>query len=627
MTNKKEKLSEKIAEWFKKTPFKQNKDPRGSFFLFIIIALIFSAVYTMFWDKIMQNGSWTWSYVEAPFSDIQDKYSKWELEKIIVENNKIKAITKTWEKIFSFKLPQETVKDLWFNIPWIQTKIEIWDVESWSFWKDLVLSIIPIIIIFAIISYTLRQSTKWLWWGFWFGKSKAKMFDKESVKTKFTDVAWSEETKHELVEVVDFLKSPKKYEDMWAKIPKWVLLVWAPWTWKTLLARAVAGEAWVPFFGISGSEFIEMFVWVWASRVRDLFSKAKETAPAIIFIDEIDAIWKQRWWVVTWWWHDEREQTLNQILTEMDGFEVNQNVIVIAATNRPEILDKALMRPWRFDRQVVIEKPDIKERTAILEVHAKGKKLSEKINLEEVARKTPWFTWADLSNVMNEAAILAARHHKKSIEQSDLLEAVEKVMMWPERRSSVLTEKEKEITAYHEIWHALVSYFMPESDPVHKISIIARWRSLGSTWYLPKEEKKLYTESKFVAELASLYWWHVAEKFKFWEVSTWASNDIERATDIARKMVTQYWMSSLWPIQWEDRNLWLYTWADFSGTRNHSEEMAKRIDEEVIKILNKALKKAEELVSKNKNRFEKLAKILIEKETIFAKEFEDLMKK
>ena len=453
------------------------------------------------------------------------------------------------------------------------------------------------------------------------------MFDKESVKTKFADVAWSEESKHELVEIVDFLKHPGKYEKIWAKIPKWVLMVWAPWTWKTLLSRAVAWEAWVPFFWISGSEFVEMFVWVWASRVRDLFTRAKESAPCIIFIDEIDAIWKQRWWIASWWWHDEREQTLNQILTEMDWFEATQNIIILAATNRPEILDKALLRPWRFDRQVSIEKPDVKERVAILKVHSIWKKIEKSIDLLQLAKKTPWFTGADLANVMNEAAILAARMWRKELKQTDLMEAVEKVMMWPERRSSILTDKEKRITSYHEIWHAIVSYFMPEGDPVHKISIIARWRSLWSTWYLPNEETKLYTQTKFFTELCSLYWWYIAERVKFWEVSTWASNDIERATQIARNMVTQYWMSDLWPIQWEQRNMWIYTWAEWNYAKNHSDNLAMKIDEQVIKILDKALKKTEEIIKKNDKIFESLSETLYEKETINWEEFEKMVKK
>ena len=623
MTNKKEKLKDKFSIFSKKVPTKQNKDPRSSFTIFIVISLIFASLFTIFWDEFADNSK---EPTEVAINEMQAQYKAWELKEIKIERNRVLAESNSWSLTFSYRIPNETSKDMWFQSDTINTKIIIQDVESWIFWKDLVLSIIPIIIIFMIISFVLRQSTKWLWGWFWFWKSKAKMFDKENVKTKFTDIAWSEESKNELIEVVDFLKNPKKYKDIGAKIPKWVLMVWAPWTWKTLLSRAVAGEAWVPFFWISWSEFVEMFVWVWASRVRDLFTKAKESAPCIIFIDEIDAIWKQRWWIATWGGHDEREQTLNQILTEMDGFEPHQNVIVLAATNRPEVLDKALLRPWRFDRQVVIEKPDQKERIAILEVHGKTRKMVKWINLKEVARKTPWFTWADLANVINEAAILAARDKKKELEQKDIMEAVEKVMMWPERKSSVLTESEKEITAYHEIWHALVSHYMPDWDPIHKISIIARWRSLWSTWYLPKEETKLYTETKFFAELSSLYWWYVAEKIIFWEVSTWASNDIERATHIARNMVTQYWMSDLWPIQWEQKNSWAYSWAEGNFAKNHSDELARKIDEQVMKILNKAFKNTEGVLTKYKNKLEKLSKVLFEKETILEKEFVELMK-
>lgn len=605
-----------------KIPFRQNKNPKNSLILLLIATLIITAFYTIFWNEIAQE--YKDPAKEVAISELKKRYSDWEIETIKINTTKITAKTWDWERIFSYKLPNETIADLWFDKEWISTEIKVADVESWTFWKDLLLAIIPIIIIFIIISYVIRQSTKWMWWGFWFWKSKAKKFEKKDVKTKFNEVAWCEESKAELVEVVDFLKHPKKYEKMGAKIPKWTLLVWSPGTWKTLLAKAVAWEAWVPFFSISGSEFVEMFVWVWASRVRDLFSKAKESAPAIIFIDEIDAIWKQRWYWVGWW-HDEREQTLNQILTEMDWFETGQNVIVLAATNRPEILDKALLRPWRFDRQVVIDKPDLKARIEILNVHAKKKKLWKWIKIEEVAKKTPWFTWADLANVMNEAAILAARWKKKTIWQEELMEAVEKVMMWPQKKSSVLSDKEKKIIAYHEVWHALVSKFMPWSDPVHKISMIPRWMSLGSTWYLPEEETKLYTETKFAAELASLYGWHIAEKIKFGEVTTWASNDIERATKMARSMVTQYWMSPLWPIQWEQRE-WSYAWSD-SVTKNHSNEFAKKIDEEVTRILEKALWKAEEIITKYKKEFEELSELLLEKETITSEEFNSYFEK
>ena len=620
---------------------KNSKNPKKPIIFLLLISLIVSAWYTIFWNSILseyenykKNPS-----IEIPLNEMQKKYENWDLKKIIINNNKISAYLKAWEvsddkietintdqKIYSYKLKNENISDLWFNNTKIKTEVTVEDTESEWFWKDLILSILPIIIIFIIISAMMRWSMKEMW-KFWFWANKAKKFDKDdNLKTKFDDVAWCKESKEELIEVVDFLKNPKKYEKMWAKIPKWILLVWSPWTWKTLLAKAVAWEAWVPFFSISWSEFVEMFVWVWAARVRDLFKDAKELWTAIIFIDEIDAIWKQRWqWL--WWWHDEREQTLNQILTEMDGFETWNNVIVLAATNRPEILDKALLRPWRFDRQVVIDKPDLRARIEILNVHKKWKKLSKNINLEEVAKKTPWFTWAELANILNEAAILAARFKKKFIEQPELLEAVEKVMMWPQKKSSVLTDKEKEITSYHEIWHALTSYFMPWTDKVHKISIIPRWMSLWSTWYLPDEESKLYTETKFAGELTSLYWWHLAEKIKFWEVSTWASNDIERATKIARSMVTQYWMSSLWAIQWEARDGWAYTWWESWTTKNHSNEFAKKIDEEVVKILKFHYDNAEKILLNHKEIFEELSQKLNEQETITAKEFYDYLEK
>ena len=606
----------------KKIPSKQNKDPKKPLMIVLSVALLITASYTMFWDEVMKE--FNEPSKEVSISELQKKYNEWEIKELKIWLTEVSAKTQSWSRLFSYKLPNETVSDLWFNNESLETIVKIKNVKSWAFWKELVVAIIPIIIIFIIISYVIKQSWKWMWWGFWFWKSKAKRYEGKDVKTKFDEVAGCEESKAELVEVVDFLKNPKKYEKMWAKIPKWTLLVGSPGTWKTLLAKAVAWEAWVPFFSISGSEFVEMFVWVWASRVRDLFSKAKKSSPSIIFIDEIDAIWKQRWYWM-WWWHDEREQTLNQILTEMDWFETGQNVIIIAATNRPEILDKALLRPWRFDRQIIIDKPDLKARIEILNVHWKTKKLWKDINIEEVAKKTPWFTGADLANVMNEAAILAARFKKKDIEQEDLMEAIEKWMMGPQKKSSVLSEKEKKIIAYHEIWHAIVSKFMPESDPVHKITMIPRWRSLWSTWYLPNEETKLYSETKFAAELASLYWGHMAEKIQFWEVTTWASNDIERATAIARSMVTQYWMSPLWPIQWEQTE-WSYAWHE-EVTKNHSNEFARKIDEEVTKILQKAIKKAEQIIKENKKIFEDLSQLLLKKETISAKEFENYFKK
>jgi cell division protease FtsH len=623
----------------KKIPNKLNKNPKQPIVYLLLVSLVISAWYTIFWDNLLSNYNKV-PAKEVSLSEMQTKYNAWELKEVKINNTKISAKlnwwevsdekidanSKEWEKIFSFKLVNENVNDLWFNNPDIETEVKVEDTEWAWFWKELTLSIIPIIIIFIIISLIMKNSMKWLWGRMWFWDNKAKKFDKKSwLKTKFEDVAWCDESKVELVEVVDFLKHPKKYVSMWAKIPKWILLVWSPWTWKTLLAKAVAWEAWVPFFSISWSEFVEMFVWVWASRVRDLFKDAKECKTAIIFIDEIDAIWKQRWWWM-WWWHDEREQTLNQILTEMDWFETWHNVIVLAATNRPEILDKALLRPWRFDRQVVIDKPDLKARLEILNVHKKWKKLAKNTDLNEVARKTPWFTWAELANILNEAAILAARFKKKFIEQPELLEAVEKVMMWPEKKSSVLTDSEKLITSYHEIGHALTSFFMPWTDPVHKISIIPRWMSLWSTWYLPENETKLYTETKFAGELTSLYWWHLAEKIQFWEVSTWASNDIERATKMARSMVTQYWMSSLWAIQWEARDWWAYTWWDSWITKNHSNEFAKKIDEEVVKILDFHYKNAEKILLANKVIFEELSLKLNKQETITSKEFYDYLK-
>jgi len=546
-----------------------------------------------------------------------------EVKAIEVKNERINITLVDDTKEFAFKEKSETLREILQGVPSdivndIDT--EIVSTEGEELWYGLLMSIVPFLLIIGFFVFMMRQAQSSNNQAMSFGKSKARLTDKEKNKTTFKDVAGAKEAKEELIEIVDFLKTPAKYTQMGAKIPKGVLLVGGPGTGKTLLARAVAGEANVPFFNISGSEFVEMFVGVGASRVRDLFKKAKRNAPAIIFIDEIDAVGRQRGTGLGGG-HDEREQTLNQILTEMDGFEKDTNVIVMAATNRPDVLDPALMRPGRFDRRIVVDMPDIEDREAILGVHAKGKPLTKLVDLRNIARQTSGFSGADLENLMNEAAILAARRAKKTISMKELQESIEKVMMGPERKSRVLSKHEKEITAYHESGHAMIGHMLPNCDPVHKISIISRGMALGVTWFLPEEDKHLYTRSKFADELVSLLGGYCAEELVFGEMTTGASNDLERATSIARNMVTQYGMSELGPVIYGERNHEVFIGRDFGHVKNYSEEMAKKIDAQITSFIDVAYKRAKEILSKNRELLDRIAKSLIEKETLTGEEF------
>ncbi len=460
-----------------------------------------------------------------------------------------------------------------------------------------------------------------------FGQSGARQVDTtKKGKVTFKDIAGAHEAKEELMEVVEFLKHPKKFEAIGAKIPKGVLLMGSPGTGKTLLAKAVAGEAEVPFFTISGSEFVEMFVGVGASRVRDLFKKAKKNAPCIVFIDEIDAVGRQRGSGMGGS-HDEREQTLNQILVEMDGFDSGTNVIVVAATNRPDVLDPALLRPGRFDRQVVIDKPDAKEREAILKIHMKNKPTEGDIDLQEVARRTPGFAGADLANIINEGAILAARQDKKTVSQEHLLESIEKVSIGPERKSHLLSEEEKELTAYHEGGHAIVAHFLKNADPVHKVSIISRGRAAGYTMTIPENDKKMQKESAFKDELAVMMGGHAAEKMMYGEVTTGPHNDIKRATDLARKMVMSWGMAKhLPPRTFGEQADMIFLGKELHEQRNYSEKVAEDIDKEVADFITEALERAQETITANKDSLEKLVKELIKKETIEKDEFAEIMK-
>jgi len=492
--------------------------------------------------------------------------------------------------------------------------------EDSSIWIDLLISSLPVVLIIAFFAMMFKQASSQNSQAMSFGKTRAKLYDKSKGKTTFDDVAGAKESKEELEEIVEFLKEPEKFTKLGAKIPRGVLLIGSPGTGKTLLARAVAGEADVPFFSISGSEFVEMFVGVGASRVRDMFVKAKACAPCIVFIDEIDAVGRQRGTGLGGG-HDEREQTLNQILTEMDGFEVDSKVIVMAATNRPDVLDPALLRPGRFDRRVVVDRPDIKDRTSVLGVHVRKKPMDKDVDLEKIAKQTPGFTGADLENLVNEAAILAARENKKKINQSHLERSVEKVALGPEKKSRVLSEKERKITAYHEVGHALVGHLLENCDPVHKISIISRGQALGVTWYLPEEDTHLYSVSKYKDQLSALLGGYVAEEIFFGEVTTGPSSDLERAASMARSMVTRFGMGDFGPVAFgEDKNE-VFLGRDYGHMKNYSEKMAYEIDQKVSQIINDAYKVTKNIISKNKKLMDEISKDLLEKENISREEF------
>ena len=457
-----------------------------------------------------------------------------------------------------------------------------------------------------------------------FGKAKVRKDDGKR-KTTFADVAGADEEKEEMSEIVDFLKDPKKYNELGARIPKGVLLVGPPGTGKTLLARAVAGEAGVPFFSISGSDFVEMFVGVGASRVRDLFGEAKKEAPAIIFIDEIDAVGRQRG-AGLGGGHDEREQTLNQLLVEMDGFGANEGVIVMAATNRPDILDKALLRPGRFDCQITVNYPDVKGREEILKVHSRGKPLGPDVNLATIAKSTARFTGADLANLLNESALLAVRHGKKAITQEEIEEATIKVVMGTEKKSHIISDKDKKVTAYHEAGHAIVSYYLPTQDPVHQISIIQRGMAAGYTMYLPTEEKGHTSKNQMLEQICSLLGGRAAEQLTQNDVCTGASNDIERATDLARKMVTKFGMSDkLGLVTYGHDNNEVFLGRDFSSTPNYSEKTAAVIDEEIEAVVMKQYSKALELLNNAMPKLHEVAKVLFEKEKISGEDFRAIM--
>lgn len=492
-------------------------------------------------------------------------------------------------------------------------------------WMSILSTLLPIILLIGFLIFIMNQTQGGGSRVMQFGRSRARMLSGEEVKVKFDDVAGAEEAKEELQEVVEFLKNPQKFTRMGAKIPKGVLLFGAPGTGKTLMAKAVAGEAGVPFFSISGSDFVEMFVGVGAARVRDLFEQAKKSAPCIVFIDEIDAVGRQRG-AGLGGGHDEREQTLNQLLVEMDGFSTNEGIIVMASTNRPDILDPALLRPGRFDRHILIDRPDVKGREAILKVHVRNKPLSEDINLEVLAKRTPGFTGADLANMVNEAALLAARNNKEKISMQELEEAIERVIAGPEKKTRVISEKEKKLVAYHEAGHALVSYFLPNTDKLHKISIIPRGRAGGYTLLLPEEDRNYITKSYLLDEVATLLGGRVAEQMVLKDISTGAQNDLERASSIVRKMITEYGMSEeLGPLTFGQKSEEVFLGRDISQHRNYSDAIAYAIDKEASSIMENCYKKAENILSEHMDKLHQVAYKLMEVETMEADEFEKIM--
>jgi len=543
-----------------------------------------------------------------------------EIASIIVDTEELKITTTDGTELRTSigNLTLVELQELGLNLEGVDYEVQ----PSGFDWGGLLITFIPLLLFGALIFFLFRSARGANTQAMSFGRSRARLFPASTPTVTFDDVAGVEEAKEELHEVVDFLKSREKFQRLGARIPKGLLLIGPPGTGKTLLARAIAGEAGVPFFSISGSEFVEMFVGVGASRVRDLFEQAKRNAPCIVFIDEIDAVGRHRG-AGLGGGHDEREQTLNQILVEMDGFDTNTSVIVLAATNRPDILDPALLRPGRFDRRVILDRPDIVGRAAILKVHSKGKPLAESVDLEVLAKQTAGFSGADLANLVNEAAILAARRGQKVIEMKELEESIDRVIAGPERKSRKINPKEKEITAYHESGHALVAKLLPNADPVHKISIVARGLMGGYTRLLPTEDRYLMTRSQFKDMLATLMAGHTAEELIFNEMSTGAQNDIEEATKLARKMVTSYGMSEkLGPRSFGRREEMVFLGREISEQRDYSEKVAQKIDEEVQELLQRAHDQAKQILSENKERLVHIAEKLIVQETIEGEDLE-----
>jgi len=600
-----------------------------NFVFVVLILLIVGGVFSLMYLPEEKPNQVSLSQLVSDIN--QDK-----VKKITVSGDSVDIVYTDDKTAQSMKESNSVLPDVLVNLGADKTKLQKIDLNAqtqkesvWSWLIPiLIYGILPLVIIGFFLWSMMRQTKSGAMQVFDFTRAKARIFGAEGhdkQKITFKDVAGLKEAKEELIEIVDFLKFPKKYLAMGAKIPRGVLLLGPAGVGKTLLARAVAGEANVPFFSISGSEFVEMFVGVGSARVRDLFAMAKKASPSIIFIDELDAIGRHRG-VGMGGGHDEREQTLNMILVEMDGFDRESGVIVMGATNRGDILDQALLRPGRFDRKIVLDPPDVHDREAILKIHSVGKPLDTKINFKETAERTPGFSGADLANVANEAALLAAKENKTHIFQNDFLESIEKVLLGPERKSHILSKKEKEIAAYHEAGHALVASSIPGTEPVRKISIISRGMAAGYTLHIPSEENKMRTKTQFMAEIATLFGGFAAERLKFGEMTTGASNDLVKASELARRIVKEYGMSStLGPISFGDKDEMIFAGGEISGQKNYSESVAEKIDKEVEGIIKNAEKKATEIVKKRKDLLEKIAKTLIEKETIEREEFEKLI--
>lgn len=585
-----------------------------TFYLLIIIVAIWMIDY---------YSASTVSKTDITYSAFMKHVQQDEVKQVTIVDNVISGKLKDG-KDFSTVAPSDDSLIPTLRARDIEIKAELPPQPPW--WTTILSSLLLMLLIVGIWFMLMQQSQGGGGRVMNFGKSRARRYDEDNIKITFKDVAGADEAKQELEEVVEFLKHPKKYNDLGAKIPKGVLLYGPPGTGKTLLAKAVAGEAGVPFFSISGSDFVEMFVGVGASRVRDLFEQAKKSAPCIVFIDEIDAVGRQRG-AGLGGGHDEREQTLNQLLVEMDGFGANEGIIMIAATNRPDILDPALLRPGRFDRQIVVDRPDIKGRQEILKVHVKGKPISSEVELGVIARRTPGFTGADLSNLVNEAALMAARKNKNKIDMPEMEEAAERVIMGPERRSRVISDKEKRLTAYHEGGHTLVGMLLDNTDPVHKVTIIPRGRAGGYTLSLPKEDRYYATRSEMLDELKVLLGGRVAEALVLKEISSGASNDLQRATSLARQMICEYGMSpELGPMTFGHRQDQVFLGRDIGRDKDYSEEVAAKIDKEIRKFIDEAYQKTESLLNENMDKLHLIADALIERETLEGEEIDQLMK-
>ncbi|MFH1536843.1 MAG: ATP-dependent zinc metalloprotease FtsH [Patescibacteria group bacterium] len=598
--------------------------------IYLVVVLIIIGAFLSFYN------SSTETIDEIGLGELVQKINNEEVKNIEVQaEQNLNVLLNDDTKLKAQKETSESLTTVLENYGVSSTQMQNIDIlikneSGWSFWLSSLLPfLIPFLLIVGIIYLFMRQVQGSSNKAMMFGQSKARETSPKDKKNKITfkQVAGVIEAKEELKEVVEFLKHPKKFAAVGAKVPKGVLLLGPPGTGKTLLARAVAGEASVPFFHISGSEFVEMFVGVGASRVRDLFKKAKKGAPAIVFIDEIDAVGRQRGTGLGGS-HDEREQTLNQILVEMDGFEPDTGVIVVAATNRPDVLDPALLRPGRFDRRVILDMPDIKDREGILKVHAGDKPLTKDVNLRDLAERTPGFSGADLANLLNEAAILTARRNKKEVSMAECLESIEKVLLGPERKSSLLSKKEKRITAYHEAGHALVARMTPASDPVRKVSIVSRGQAAGYTLKLPIEDKHLHSRTEFMADLAVFLAGHATEKKKFGELTTGATNDLRQATRLARKLVTEFGMSdTMGPRTFGEKEELVFLGREISEQRDYSDDTAKKIDDEINKIIDQAYKMANSVLAKNSDKLEEVAEQLIEVETLEQEEFEAIFSK